>query len=300
METKEVNGLLNVVFTIDQKFVQHFTVTLVSLLENNKDISFNIFVIHDIADATDLNLVAAFIKQSYHIQLNLIKVDNSVFDDYRVAPQYSKAVYFRLLITAILPQDIDVALFMDADVIVAGSLKELAEYIFNDDEYLLAVHDVEVETHVPRLNAMGFPVTRYFNAGILLINVKAWRINNSSAKLIELANQYMNKLEWWDQDILNMFFYKDWQEMAPTYNALHLRKKLPVTPAIIHYAGTSKPWLYAHDHPYKDLYWHYIRLTPFKNAGYPDRNAKEILRKFYIRVLNALKLREPAIFKDNQ
>jgi len=293
-----MNTALSVVFTIDEKFVQHFTVTLVSLLENNKDIPLNIFVIHDIHNDATLNQVATFVKEKYAIQLSLLKVNNSVFDSYRVSLHYSKAVYFRLLITEILPVEINKALFLDADVVVTGSLKELAAFEFKDDQYLLAVDDVEVESHVSRLNAMGFPVTRYFNAGVLLINVKAWRINKLSEKFIAMANEYMDRLAWWDQDILNMFFYNDWQQMDPKFNALHLRKKLPVTPIIIHYAGTAKPWLYVHQHPYKSLYWDYLKLTPFKNFVYPDYNLKEVLRKYYIMLLDAFKLREPAMFKE--
>jgi lipopolysaccharide biosynthesis glycosyltransferase len=291
---------LNIVFTIDERFIQHFTVTLVSLLENNKDIDFDIFVIHDIDNQVKLNEVAAFVKQIYNLELNLMKVSNSTFDNYRVSLHYSKAVYFRLLITEILPEQVNKALFLDADVVVAGSIKELADHEFADDEYLLAVDDVEVDSHLLRLNAMGFPVKKYFNAGVLLINVKAWRNNKFSDKFIELANAYMDRLEWWDQDILNMFFYKDWQIMDSKFNALHLRERLTVTPAIIHYAGTSKPWLYAHQHPYKSLYWKYIKLTPFKNAVYPDYNLKEVLRKYYIKLLDALNLREPAMFKDHK
>lgn len=289
---------LSVVFTIDERFVQHFTVTLVSLLENNKDISVEVYVLHDIEKDNVLNNIYSYFKESYGLVLKLIKVDNSVFSSYRISLHYSKAVYFRLLITEILPQTVDKALFLDADVVVAGSLKELAQYQFNDDQYLLAVDDVEVKAHVKRLNEMGFPVTRYFNAGVLLINVKAWRENRLSEKFINMANEYMERLAWWDQDILNMYFYNDWQPMDAKFNALHLRKKLPVTPAVIHYAGLAKPWLYVHDHPYKSLYWDYIRLTPFKNFKYPDRNLKEMVRKVYIKVLDTLKLREPAMFKE--
>lgn len=295
---KDISTTLNIVFTIDERFVQHFTVTLVSVLENNKDVRIDVYVIHDIENADILNSVSTFFKERYKLLLNLIKVDNSVFDSYRISLHYSKAVYFRLLITEILPQTVDKALFLDADVIVTSSLKELAEFKFDDDQYLLAVDDVEVVTHVKRLNEMGFPITRYFNAGVLLINVKAWRLNQVSDKLIEMAKKYMDKLAWWDQDILNMYFYNDWLPMDHKFNALHLRKKLAVAPAIIHYAGTAKPWLYVHDHPYKSLYWDYISLTPFKDFKYPDRNLKEIVRKLYIKLLDTLKLREPAMFKE--
>lgn len=289
---------LNVIFTIDEKFIQHFTVTLVSLLENNKDIGLRLFVIHDIENISLLKDVESFVQERYNISFQLIYVDNAIFDNYRVSLHYSKAVYYRLIITELVPAEIETALFLDSDTIVTGSLRELAEYRFSDQEYLLAVDDTEVSTHVARLNELGFPIKRYFNAGVLLINMKAWRSDNVSATFIDLADKYMERLSWWDQDILNMYFYNVWKDMDPKFNAIHLRRKLPRLPVIVHYAGTSKPWLYVHSHPYKSLYWKYIKLTPFKDAKYPDFNVKEFVRKYYIEVLNILKLREPAISRD--
>ncbi|WCT14910.1 glycosyltransferase family 8 protein [Mucilaginibacter jinjuensis] len=288
---------LNVIFTIDQKFLQHFSAAIVSLLENNRDIDFNVFIIHDIEKTETLDNLVQFIKSKYNVRLNLIFLDNSIFENYRVSLHYSKAVYFRLLFTEILPKTIDKALFLDSDLIVTGSVKELAEYQFKD-EYLLAVDDAEVTSHVERLNKLGFPIKRYFNAGVLLINFKAWRADGVAGEFIGLANQYMDKLEWWDQDILNMYFYNGWQPMNPKYNAIHLRKKLPQLPVVVHYAGPSKPWLYIHEHPYKNLYWEYLKLTPFKNTKYQDYSFKEFIRKGYIKILNLFHLRPQAVFKD--
>lgn len=290
---------VNVVFTIDQKFLQHFSVAIVSLLENNRDLSFNIYVIHDIENRERLSQDIAFIEQRYGIKITLIYLDNSIFEHFRVSLHYSKAVYFRLLFPEILPKDIDKALFLDSDLVVTGSLKELVEYEFEPGEYLLAVDDAEVGSHIERLNDMGFPVKRYFNAGVMFINLKAWRDDNVSEKFIEMANKYMDQLAWWDQDILNMYFYDGWKYMDNKYNAIHLRKKLNKVPVIVHYAGPSKPWLYIHDHPYKSLYWKYIKNTPYGDAKYMDFTFKEFLRKYYIRVLDTLKLREPAISKNS-
>jgi len=283
---------LNIVFTIDSRFVQHFTATVVSLLENNKALKLNIIVLHDIEDQAELNNVIAFVKQKYNVDLHCIYVDNSLFESYRISLNYSKAVYYRLIITELIPDGIDVVLFLDADTIVNGSLAELARYRFTDDEYILAVKNISNEDNVKRMNDIGFPIITYFNAGVLLINVKAWRKENVSAQLIDLANKYMDKIDWWDQDILNIFFYKNWKTMDSRYNTLLYADVLPENPVILHYAGREKPWLYVYDPPYKELYWKYLKLTPYKSATYPDYSFKEFLRKKYIRVMDLLNLRE--------
>lgn len=282
---------LNVIFTIDERFLQHFSVTLFSLLENNKDLRIRAFVIHNIEKEAALDRLretADLVAEKYNASLEVVFFNDSVFDHYKVAPQFSKTVYYRLLITELVPQDIDKILFLDSDIVVTGSLKELATLEF---KYLAAVQDFYGDTVADSLNALGFPVKKYFNAGVLLIDVKTWREENISAKLIELADEYMNRIAWWDQDILNMYFHDKWHVLPGKYNALFLNEKLPETPLIIHYGGTHKPWMYTHDHPYKSLYWKYIRLTPFKDARYPDYSPKEVMRKGYIRMLNLLGLR---------
>jgi lipopolysaccharide biosynthesis glycosyltransferase len=277
---------LDVVFTIDKRFIQHFSVALVSLLENNRHLEIRAFLIHDIItepELKQLSELATLIKENYDVKLNLILFNDSVFDHYKVSIHNSKTVYYRLLFTSLLPVDVKKILFLDADIIVTGKLDELAAFNFR---YIAAVHDVSLDNNKERLNSLGFPVKDYFNAGVLLINLETWRYENISPKLISLADEYMDRIAWWDQDILNMYFYDKWDALPQKYNALLLKNKLKETPLIIHYAGSNKPWLYIHDHPYKNLYWKYIKFTPFKNASYTDFTFKEFMRKQYIAVLN--------------
>jgi lipopolysaccharide biosynthesis glycosyltransferase len=271
---------LNVIFTIDKNFIQHFTVSLVSLFENNKDIDLTIFVINDLNDLRPLKNVSDFIKTNYNKELHFLQLENSVFDHYKVNSQYTKATYYRLLITEIVPEYVEKALFLDADTVVAGSLLELAKHEFGQ-EYILAVEDAEPELNTKRIVDLGYPAKKYFNAGVMLINLKAWRADNLASVLMGLADQYMSHLKWYDQDVLNICLYDRWQMINPKYNAIHLAEELSEMPVVIHWAGAFKPWVYAYDPPYKKLYWKYIKLTPFKDAKYPDFTVKQILRKNY-------------------
>jgi lipopolysaccharide biosynthesis glycosyltransferase len=126
---------------------------------------------------------------------------------------------------------------------------------------------------------MGIPAKKYFNAGVMLLNLKAWRENNLSRNLILTAKKYMDKLLWWDQDVLNIYLFDKWQQFPSGYNEKGITKRLNVMPVIIHYAGNSKPWHYLNNHPYKELYWKYLRLSSFKNYKYPDFSIKNIVRR---------------------
>src|SRR5690606_11757721 len=125
-----------VVFTIDEKFVRHFAVALVSLLENNQDLDLSIYIVHDIEKLDSLNQVLESYLLKYQFNYKLLSLDNSVLESFKVSMHLSKAVYFRLFLTEILPAEIDKILFLDSDLVVTGSLKELATHTF-DNEALL-------------------------------------------------------------------------------------------------------------------------------------------------------------------
>lgn len=279
MET--VKEKLNIVFTIDENFIRHFSVALVSVLENNKHLDLSIFVIHDLEKLEKLNEVLVFFRSTYEFSVELLSLDNSALENYKVSHHLSKAVYFRLFLANILPSAIDKILFLDSDLVVTGSLSFFATFEFGD-QALLAQDDIELDINIKRLRDMGFPVKRYFNAGVLLINLKLWRERNMSAVFMETASAYMDKLAWWDQDILNICFYDQWEYFDKTYNGLHLRYKLKQKPLIIHYAGPSKPWQYMNKNPYKSQYWKYHKLTPFKSVPIEGKTLRNIWFKNYI------------------
>jgi lipopolysaccharide biosynthesis glycosyltransferase len=276
--------VLNVVFTIDESFVQHFSVALVSILENNKDLETAVYVIHNIKNTIELDGLISFIRKVYNVNLNAILLDDSVFDKYKITHHFSKAIYFRLLLTDILPDQIDRILYLDSDVLVTGSLKELIKLDFNNN-YLFAAEDGELD-NIQRLNDIGIPLKRYFNSGVMLINLKAWRSDHVSNKLIYIANEYMDRIKWWDQDILNICFLNKWSMLQPKYNAMHLTEKLEQTPIIVHYNSPTKPWQYLNYHPYKYLYWKYIKLTPFKKVKFTDFTYKRLLKKVIYKLIN--------------
>lgn len=256
---------INLFFAVSKKFVQHFTVSLTSLLENNKDLGFNVFIIHDEPNLEVFSIAAGYFKSTYNTSLQFLSIGNIDFSKFRTTSHYPKHTYFRLFLAEVAPSYVDKALFIDSDVVVTSSIRDLVE-IDVSGNYLYAVSEASVDDNVQRLNALGFPATRYFNAGIILINVKAWRDEKLSEAFINIANTHGDRLEWVDQDILNIYFAKNWVELNRTFNATHLTKELPYIPTIIHFASYSKPWYYADTHPYNYLYWIYLRLTPYKES----------------------------------
>ncbi|WP_428331695.1 glycosyltransferase family 8 protein [Mucilaginibacter sp.] len=260
-----MNKRINVFFSIDENYIQHFTVAVTSLLENNCDILFDIYVIHNIRHLQNIERVSHFLLDTYNVELKLINIANVDFSRFTTNDNYTSATYFRLFLPDIIPASVNGGLFLDSDIVVTGSIKNLID-IEIADHYIFAASEAFVAHNTIRLNKLGFNLKDYFNAGVMLINLQAWRQGKLTEKFLQIADEYMQKFEWYDQDILNVFFANNWGHFDRKFNAVHLQNEQPEIPVIVHFASFSKPWHYVDTHPYKYLYLMYLRLTPFRKS----------------------------------
>jgi lipopolysaccharide biosynthesis glycosyltransferase len=90
---------------------------------------------------------------------------------------------------------------------------------------------------------------KYFNAGIMFIDLEKWRkieINHKAERIIEDDNI---EFKFWDQDILNILFDGDYLELEKKFNYavdvenFSVNKNSIMDKAVlIHYSGSKKPW----------------------------------------------------------
>ena len=126
---------------------------------------------------------------------------------------------------------------------------------------------------------------KYFASGLLIFNVNSFNKNQILQKTLDfLKNDYY---EMPDQDALNAVV-TNWKEINLRYGVEtaflncngEINKdlyKACCNPAIIQYSGTSKPWHFRNKHPYKKLYWKYLKMTPFYFRIPKDLTLKNIL-----------------------
>ena len=86
---------VNIVFAIDENYVQHMSVALVSLLENNKNIHFSVFIIHVGITDKSINLVQNMIAD-YKCEVSFLPLKDDLFANLKVDGHFSKAVFFLL------------------------------------------------------------------------------------------------------------------------------------------------------------------------------------------------------------
>jgi len=271
---------LNVVFATDRGYLQHLAVALASLLDNNSGM--NIYVINNDISADDWKkLEKLFIGKDS----NLIdaKIDDRQIENLITNSYFTKAMYYRLFIPDIVQGN--KALYLDVDIVINGRIDDLYNTEISNT-FLAAVDDMDIKNfHDLEMK----PSAKYFNSGVMLINLEYWRAYNVKEKVIEFIDRKREVIRCHDQDGLNSVINGNWLELHPKYN-LHLIllyseyapdstiKEAIDNPVIIHYSGPYKPWHFRSNHPYKHLYWKYLRMTPYKYFIPDDLNIINILK----------------------
>ena len=174
----------------------------------------------------------------------------------RYKTDISYTVFLRYFVSDFVKED--KALYLDCDLVVTKNLDNLFETDLQDYP-LAAVRDYGGRVYYGR---------EMFNAGVLLINNRLWKQEHMSQRLIDLTNEWHDKVDQADQSILNMLFENRWIEMGFDNNHVVIHKQftdyeLPAGqdyPGIIHYLSHRKPWFDLAAQTYRDVWWYYHSL----------------------------------------
>jgi lipopolysaccharide biosynthesis glycosyltransferase len=93
---------------------------------------------------------------------------------------------------------------------------------------------------------MGLPQTRYFNSGMLLIDVPAWQAAGITPRALETAALYGEKLAMHDQSALNVVLKDAWLELNPVWNFIYSHQTFYYSAmfdvCFYHFVGRRKPF----------------------------------------------------------
>ncbi len=275
---------MNVLLTFDDNYCQHAAVVLASLCKNNTQESISVYVITDYISETNKDKIGDILK-CYNATIQYIIIDYSSTKDLPFGKGTSNkyitniATYYRLFVTELLPKDIERILYLDCDIVINDSLNILWTWEFSSGSCIAAVEEMPsiIKESTFRLN---YPVDySYFNAGIILFDLTKLRKMYSVEVAFDFINKHRTLIKYHDQDVLNALLYKQKDFLPIKYNLMEgflyrlntnwerckNNEDDILNPAIIHFAGPLKPWYKECNHPYKQLYYEYLRMTPWKN-----------------------------------
>ena len=284
---------INVIAATDADFAQHLAVMLLSLADANPRHSFSVFVLWS-GPSSEKNKLRDVLAAT-RFEFSLIDVSDAGLGDLVVGGYFTTMTYARLLMGNLLPLEIDRILYLDGDIVVRGDIGELWTADL-EGKTVGAVIDLP---RYPFNQALGLPADAlYFNAGVLLIDLRKWRERKIGERALRFAREHPDRLRWSDQCALNFILHDDWTVLDRIWNFQsmdvahvvngYLRfdsvdPKRLANARLVHFNGSSKPWHYLNDHPLKGEYLHYRERTPWPLRDFRDRHPRNIARKYLLR-----------------
>lgn len=244
---------MNILFSINQKFISLTKLCISSMIRFDTDFTFYILH-HDLSYESQREIIDSFPSQQFHF----IFVTEESFSSFPVSNRYPLEIYYRLFASNLLPNTLDRVLYMDVDIVVINSLRNLYYTDFEDNAYCACTHVNEGLTKFNSLRLKIENTVPYINTGVLLMNLEKLRKIVNSTEILEFVNKNKNRMILFDQDVLTALYgnktkildyrlYNLSDRMLSLYNIKHPNEKIDIewirkNSVIIHYCGRNKPW----------------------------------------------------------
>lgn len=288
----EVGKLFRVMYATDREYAYICATSIVSLLENNKNVDdIHIYIFSE--NLTELDKVR-FQKliDEYGRKLEIIETENIInrFADCDLPKSRGGgySAYIRLYAPEVL-LGIDKIIYMDCDTIVLAGLQALYDIKLEGYVYAAACDWGSARANLP----LGKQLTElYFNSGVLVINMDNYRDMKMYEKAIADLNKYniYKTATKTDQDMINYSFGDKIKKISIKYNLpvdcrlfrprwLHYMSEKDektyyseadiyealIEPVVMHFCLSQiiRPW-YTNSNDEETSKWiHYYRMTPW-------------------------------------
>lgn len=257
---------INLIFSGDDGYITPLLTAFTSLSLNTKT-PIKIHLLTNGFSDKNIKTINTLDTQLKNIEIKIIVVSPNLFENFPVNKRWSQTIYYRYLIPELLPDE-KKGLYLDGDILVLTDLNDF--YHLNLNKNIIAGVKDYFETlflNRPLFNNLSF----YINSGVLLIDLKKWRLQNITHKLFEATKVYQNQLSHFDQDVINLVLQNKIQPLPLKYNAQQ-RTFTPFNKTIYHYSGEKKPWkTYSFDYYEWYKYFDYTKAI-LNNNSWPFKS----------------------------
>ena len=269
MDIRANKNIIPIFFAVDDNYAPYLAVVLESLKQNSsKQYFYDVNVlIEELSDEHINNILA---MQEDNLKITFCDVSEKVHElcsRLHLRDYYTRATYYRFFIPDMFPE-YDKGLYLDCDLAITRDVADM----YNTDlgEKLLGAIPEEFITDIGVFGrysevVLGVPRAQYFNAGILVMNLKSMREMHIERVFADLLKEKTYAVAQ-DQDYLNVicldkvvYLDKLWNKTPMPY------ADKDVTPYIAHYKINFKPWRFD-GVIYGELFWKYAERTPYYKA----------------------------------
>lgn len=296
---KKYNSTIaHVVYASDDKFAEILGVSLISLYENSKDMDDIVVYVLDsgITDEDKQKLVSVcrFYGRSDIAFIKGENISEKLSMDVAV-DRGSLSQYARLFVSSDLPRELNRVLYLDCDIVVKESIRELWNLDLQG-KTIGALMDAFSKYYRANIDLQENDIM--FNSGVMLIDLEKWREQSVEDRLLKFIASKNGKIQQGDQGALNHVLSHDTYCFEPrfnsvtifydfTYKEMLIYRKPPkfyteeqvneaiANPSIIHFTTSflsKRAWMKGCRHYYVDEWLKYKKMSPWSDKPLWDDN----------------------------
>ncbi|HLQ40553.1 MAG TPA: glycosyltransferase family 8 protein [Tetragenococcus sp.] len=263
---------VNLLFSIDDYFVDQMKTTLFSIRENISEATFcTVYVLQKELLSDDLHAFCRYLNMQY---VPLVIGEDDLFEHAPVSSRYPETIYYRLMAHKYLPKTVGKVLYLDADILCINDLLPFYQMDISDYLYAAASHKqlTQVTKRINQVRLKNYEAAGYYNSGVLLMNVTRIRQEVHAEDIFAFIRSNQFNLLLPDQDILNALYgekilavpdqiYNYDVRKNPTYETISMGEWdlnwVMQHSVFLHFCGKEKPWELKYRGRYAALYKHY-------------------------------------------
>lgn len=253
-------------FSCDDRYMPFLATALRSLIDHaQQPRPYHVYVLNNGLRPENMEKIRAM--ETDRVSIQFVDVSERVrplMHRLDLRDYYTVSIYFRLFIPAMFPE-LDKAIYLDADTVLLADIAEL----FSTDlkgKLLGAVSDAVIASREDFIRyaqeGVGVHYRRYFNSGVLLMDLKKLRAFDIEGRFAYLLNTYRFDTVCPDQDYLNVMCRDRVLYLNNGWNKMSIDPSPTPRICLIHYNMFNKPWLYT-DTPYGEYFWQYAKKTAY-------------------------------------
>ena len=272
---KPAQKLIPIFFATDDNYIPFLEVALRSLIENaSPNHDYKIHILNTGLKPENMAVISKLENENFNIEFNDISnCIDPIKKQLKNVYHFSLVMYYRLFIEKLFPEYQKV-IYLDCDIVVLGDISKLFGVNLNGN-LVGAIQEQVINSNETfksyALNAVGVAPEKYFNSGILLMNLKKFRENSICEKFMYLIDTYNFDVVDPDQAYLNVLCKDKVKYLPNGWNKEALPLDLQGKLNIVHYALYKKPWQYD-DVINGEYFWHYADKCEMKDQIYLAKN----------------------------
>jgi len=267
-------NVIPIVVVTDEHYVILLAVLLKSIEQNhNSGEKIHVYVIHDGVKKSSQKKLQASVNADM-FTISWVKMADAIPKGTKLPldrTSFPVTIYLRLFLHDIVPPDTAKALFLDVDMMVLEDISKLW-HIDLGEHVIGAVQDPRLLTFdnkwggIFNYQELGFaPDTKYFNTGLMVVNVAKWREEHVAQRVIDCIQDNIKYANYPDQYGFNIVLANQWLPLDARWNWFSSEDLKD--PFLVHFTSRKPIYTsYNNNQYYKELFNKYLRLTLWRDA----------------------------------